>query len=173
MPDKKLNGRFPRWCFFCWGLFLLFTSCLKRDGGCPYALENIVAPPVEQEQVQNYLSAMAITAKQHPTRLYYQILDPGTGMNPSLCSNVTVTYKGYLANGNLLYNEINQVIKPGTLIEGFKIGLLLIGKGGQIRLYIPPSLGYGAQEQRDPDTGAVFVPANSLLVFDVVVVDIQ
>jgi FKBP-type peptidyl-prolyl cis-trans isomerase len=40
-------------------------------------------------------------------------------------------------------------------------------------LYIPPSLGYGAQDQRDPDTGAVFVPANSLLVFDVFLVDIQ
>ena len=159
MNGSTHTGWFHRWGFCC-GLFLLVTACLKRDGGCPYTLENIVAPPSEQEQVQNYLSALALTAQEHPTHLYYQILDPGAGMNPVLCSNVTVTYKGYLANGNLLYNEINQVIKPGTLIEGFKIGLLLLRKGGHIRLYIPPSLGYGAQDQRDPDTGAVFVPAN-------------
>jgi len=42
----------------------------------------------------------------------------------------------------------------------------MIGKGGHIHLYIPSALGYGCQ-------AAGPVPANSVLVFDIVLVDIM
>jgi hypothetical protein len=40
-------------------------------------------------------------------------------------------------------------------------------RGGKYRLWIPPELGYGAEEKKNPQTGEVVIPANSLLVFDV------
>jgi FKBP-type peptidyl-prolyl cis-trans isomerase FkpA len=58
------------------------------------------------------------------------------------------------------------------LIEGWKIGLPLIQKSGKIKLYIPPSLGYGASDIKD-NNGVVVIPANSMLIFDVSLVDFQ
>jgi FKBP-type peptidyl-prolyl cis-trans isomerase FkpA len=60
----------------------------------------------------------------------------------------------------------------GTLIDGWKIGVPLIKKGGQIRLYIPPSLGYGSSDVRD-NQGRVIIPGNSILIFDITLIDLQ
>jgi FKBP-type peptidyl-prolyl cis-trans isomerase FkpA len=53
----------------------------------------------------------------------------------------------------------------GSLIAGWQIGLPLIQKGGEIKLIIPSSLGYGC------DNGAL--PPNSILYFDIHLVDVQ
>jgi FKBP-type peptidyl-prolyl cis-trans isomerase FkpA len=51
------------------------------------------------------------------------------------------------------------------LIEGWKIGLPLLKKGGHIKLYVPPSLGYGPSPNRN-------IPGNSVLIFDIRLVDV-
>jgi FKBP-type peptidyl-prolyl cis-trans isomerase FkpA len=42
----------------------------------------------------------------------------------------------------------------------------LIKAGGKIRLYCPPSLGYGSEVKRD-GAGNTVIPANSILIFEV------
>ena len=58
----------------------------------------------------------------------------------------------------------------GSLIEGWKMGLPLIQKGGKIRLYIPPSLGYGPNDLKDRNNNVV-IPGNSILIFDITLYD--
>jgi hypothetical protein len=53
------------------------------------------------------------------------------------------------------------------VIKGWTYGLVFLNKGAKAKLYIPSPLGYGSQSQGDA------IPANSILIFDVEVADIQ
>jgi len=53
-----------------------------------------------------------------------------------------------------------------SLIEGWKIGIPLIKKGGRIKLIIPSALAYGC-------TGYASIPPNTPLYFDVTLTDVQ
>ena len=49
---------------------------------------------------------------------------------------------------------------------GWQYGIPLVKAGGRIMLYLPPSLGYGAQT-----VGSI--PANSVLIFDITLQSVQ
>lgn len=156
-------------------LVIAFTagSCLKKEGGCGYNDSNVVAPSNEIAMVESYLSANSITtATKHASGMYYQIVSVGTGGSPHLCSVVKFAYVGRLTNGAIFDQSSSAIYTLGSLIEGWKKGLPLIQKGGSIKLYIPPTLGYGQDDVKDPDTNAVVVPANSVLVFEITLADI-
>jgi len=142
------------------------SGCLKKTGDCQYKLENKVAPVSEEQAVLNYLSANNITATKHGSNMYYEVVQPGAGAAPGLCSGVLVQYSGKLVNGTVFDSQNNAIFTLGSLIEGWKVGLPLIKKGGQIRLYIPPTLGYGAVDVKD-GSGAIIIPANSVIIFDI------
>jgi FKBP-type peptidyl-prolyl cis-trans isomerase len=54
-----------------------------------------------------------------------------------------------------------------SLIEGWKRGIPLLGEGGKIRLFIPPSLGYGPGGWLNPNTGLYNIPPNAVLIFEI------
>lgn len=151
------------WGFLC---FVLFYSC-KKESGCGYGDQNIVAPMSEQQAVQSYLTTNNIySAGKDSSGLYYEVLDHGEGnSNPSLCSQVELTYTGKLANGTI-FEQKSTAFTLGSSIEGLRKGIPLIKKGGHVKLYIPPALAYGSKEIKD-ESGKVIIPANSILVFDI------
>lgn len=159
------------WCFLVLGV--LFSGCLKTDKGCPYKENNITAPASEQQAVESYLSTNGLTATKHPSGFYYEVVNPGTGtVTPHLCSVVSVGYVGKLTNGTIFDQQNIVSFDLGRVIEGWKKGIPLIKKTGRIKLYIPPSLGYGGHDMRDPN-GNVVIPANSILIFDVEMFDVN
>ena len=83
-----------------------------------------------------------------------------------------INYTGLLSNGHKFDEGKNVAFTLGSLMEGWKKGLPLIQKGGKIKLYIPPSLGYGSSDIKD-NNGAVVIPANSMLIFDISLLDFQ
>lgn len=145
-------------------------SCLKKEGGCGYNDTSVVAPANEVTMVEDYLSANSITATKHASGMYYQVVNAGSGGTPHLCSQVKVAYVGKLTNGTIFDQSSSRVFTLGSLIEGWKKGLPLIQKGGTIKLFIPPTLGYGASNY--PPTGAVVIPGNSVIIFEVTLDDI-
>jgi FKBP-type peptidyl-prolyl cis-trans isomerase FkpA len=52
------------------------------------------------------------------------------------------------------------------LISGWQLGVPLIKKGGRLILYLPPSLAYGSRASGP-------IPANSVLIFEITLVDFQ
>ena len=151
------------WGFLC---FVLFYSC-KKESGCGYSDQNIVAPANEQQAVKSYLDTNNIASVgKDSSGLYYQVFDQGEGnSNPSLCSQVELTYTGKLTNGTI-FEQKSTAFTLGSSIEGLRKGIPLIKKGGYMRLYIPPALAYGSKEIKD-ESGKVIIPANSILVFDI------
>ena len=148
------------------------ASCLKSSdtGTCPYGTTSVNAPQAERDSIEAYLDTNNIEAQEHSSGFYYQIVSEGSGEGtPGLCSEITINYSGRLKNGSQFDSQNGVRFILGSLIEGWKKGIPLIKKGGQIKLFIPPSLGYG----NNPVTnnGQVVIPPGSMLIFDITVID--
>jgi FKBP-type peptidyl-prolyl cis-trans isomerase FkpA len=104
--------------------------------------------------------------------LQYEVLTPGAGGPTPADTDVTlVQYEGRLTNGTVFDKSQQPTPLPVTaVVAGFSEGLKLMPKGSKYRFWIPPQLGYGAEEKPRPD-GTVAIPANSILVFDVELLD--
>lgn len=152
---------------------VLFMGCSKSDDDCSYTESTLVAPSTEVANLQTYVNASHPAAVQHSSGLFFEIITPGTGLTPNVCSNVNVKYAGYLTSGFKFDESTTGVtFALGQLIVGWQKGIPLIKAGGRINLYIPPSLGYGSQVVRD-GSGNVLIPANSNLVFTIELVSVQ
>jgi FKBP-type peptidyl-prolyl cis-trans isomerase FkpA len=142
---------------------LMIVSCKKSPA---YDAEKQLK--VDEELIKTFISTNNISAQRHETGLYYQIITPGTGnITYSAGTKVTANYTLRLLNGTL----IEQSSAPaqfllGNVITGWQIGVPLIQKGGKIRLLIPSPYAYQNQAQGG-------IPANSVLDFDIELVDVQ
>lgn len=169
MVKKILSGLI----LFC----VVMAGCVKnKDIKCTYVDSKTIAPITEIDSLKEVLTDSGITASQHPSGFFYQISNAGSGTGiANLCSNVTVTYRGSYFNGQVFDSTATgnvTTFQLGQVIVGWQKGLPLVSKGGDIMLYIPPSLAYGADPIQDTQ-GNVIIPGNSYLVFTIHVVDIQ
>ena len=139
---------------FC--LFIaVFGSCKKKKAVNQAEADNKI--------ITNYISSNQLNAAATGSGLYYVISKVGTGVNPLSNSNVTVIYKGALANGKVFDQSSGSGlnISLASVIKGWQEGIPYFKKGGgKGVLLIPSALGYGAQATSS-------IPANSVLIFDV------
>ncbi len=147
-----------------------FASCSKSTGttvtGCNFYESTTVASAAETAYIQSYLTTNGWTATQHASGVFYEVTTPGSGITIGLCSTVTVKYTGKLFNGTIFdQNLFGTAFILGNLITGWQKAMPFVKKGGTIRMYIPPSLGYGSAGS------GTTVPPNSYLLFDVQVMD--
>ncbi|EKM0375045.1 FKBP-type peptidyl-prolyl cis-trans isomerase [Cronobacter turicensis] len=108
--------------------------------------------------------------KTSSTGLLYKVEKEGTGAAPKESDTVAVNYKGTLIDGQEFDNSYKRgeplSFRLDGVIPGWTEGLKNIKKGGKIKLVIPPELAYGKN-------GVPGIPANSTLVFDVELLDIN
>lgn len=101
--------------------------------------------------------------------LQYQILTEGKGKKPTDKDTVKVHYKGTLLNGQQFDSSIDRgqpaEFPVNAVIKGWSEALQLFPVGTKAKLFIPPELAYGAT----PRPG---IPASSVLVFEVELIDI-
>ena len=113
----------------------------------------------EKDQMTSYAAKNNITYVSDPSGVLYQIITAGNSNKPRLTSTITVTYTGKLMNDKTF--DSGTITYPlNNLIPGWQIALPLIGEGGQIKILIPSSLGYGSSGSGD-------IPGNAPLYFDV------
>ena len=126
-----------------------------------------VKPEAEEPQIIAYATRDSIHANKHSSGIYYEIIDPGSGLTPTPNSNLSVTYTGKLLNGTKFDEQTNPVdFNLSNVIEGWQLGLPLIKKGGRIKLIIPSAYAYGCN-------GKGSIPPNSALFFDVNLIDVK
>ena len=112
-------------------------------------------------------SQRAWGVKTTSSGLKYLVLKPGTGPSPTDTDVTLVEYEGRLRNGKIFDKSQQPMPMPVKgVVPGFSETLKLMHKGEKVRVWIPASLAYGAQEQKDQQ-GNVVMPANSPLMFDI------
>ena len=102
--------------------------------------------------------------------LRYEILQPGTGPRPKTGQLVKVNYIGSLIDGRI-FDRTDPTLGPldiklGSVIPGWSEGVQKISPGGRIKLYIPPSLGYGG-------TATGGIPPDSTLIFEIELLEVN
>tara|TARA_R110002049_G_scaffold65710_2_gene172261 strand:- start:9538 stop:10197 length:660 start_codon:yes stop_codon:yes gene_type:complete len=84
-----------------------------------------------------------------PSGLQYIIVSPGSGARPTRNDSVTLHYRGATVDGEVFADTFAgaPVTLPlNAVIEGWAEGMTLIEPGGEIKLFIPPELGYGNRD---------------------------
>jgi peptidylprolyl isomerase len=110
--------------------------------------------------------------KSTPSGLKYAIISQGNGPAIELNKTVTIHYSGYLLNGTIFDSSVERdepimfVVGQGQVMPGWDEGMQLLKKGDKARFIIPPQLGYGEMQLEK-------IPANSTLIFDTEVIDVQ
>ncbi|MDB5228591.1 MAG: FKBP-type peptidyl-prolyl cis-trans isomerase [Bacteroidota bacterium] len=148
-------------------LFLLFIPTLIFS--CKKSTTDVDHPKLDHETILKYIADSNLTGVDSTASgLYYIVRDSGVGPQPNTNSYVTFFYKGYLTNGTVFDQTTGTPVKYflHSLIPGWIEGMQLIKKGGKITLLIPSALGYGGNASEK-------IPAYSVLIFDIELVDVQ
>lgn len=114
-----------------------------------------------EADIIKYLDDNNLEAEKTELGVYYIIDAIGDGVKPTSDAFVTVSYKGYLLEGQVFEQTDADGVKLDLLsvIQGFKDGILQFNEGGEGTLIIPPNLGFG-------DFGTGTIPGGAVLLFD-------
>ncbi len=119
------------------------------------------------------LDKIAAGFKKTESGLRYQIIQSGSGQKAEQGKQISVHYKGQLADGTVFDSSyqrkqpIDFTVGIGQVIKGWDEGLQLLQVGDKARLVIPSHLGYGSQ-----GAGGV-IPPDATLIFDVELMDVK
>ena len=118
----------------------------------------------DRKLIEEYAEAHNLNGTFTSSGLYYLVLVEGGMARPTPTSLITVNYKGYYLDGELLDEGTLNDNPLQNLILGWQEGIQYIGKGGKIKLIIPSALAYG----HNPPSG---VRQDAVLVFDIELID--
>ena len=106
--------------------------------------------------------------------LQIEELQLGTGSSPTQGQTVVVHYTGWLTNGKKFDSSVDRgdpfefTIAVGHVIQGWDQGVSTMKVGGKRKLTIPSELAYG-----DKAVGGGLIPPNSILIFEVELLDVK
>lgn len=147
----------------------------KRD-----SIKSIATAAKEDKELTDYFAKNKVNAVKAPQGTYVQILQAGTGPLIDTTSVVVTNYTGRTMDGKMFdsntdpskghvepfnVNMTNDKSLGQSVIKGWTDGLQLLNKGAKAKFYIPSTLAYGSRATPE-------IPANSILVFDIEVVDV-
>lgn len=138
--------------------------------------------------IEKYVAENNLDAKRTESGLFYVIEKEGSGQEVNQGDMVSVHYTGYVLDGTVFDTSRESVAKAnntfqegrqggyvpiefevgmGRVIQGWDEGLQLLRKGSIAKLIIPSPLAYGDRQASE------VITANSVLVFDVEVTDVN
>jgi len=143
-------------------LLLILVGCnqdspnVKQIGNMQYFIENAAQDGINQVE----------------PGLQYSIISSGdeTSQSPDLNDVITAHFHGTLTDGTVFWSSVdmNEPLKVqlSGLIVGCQKIIGLMRVGDKWRVYIDPSMAYG-------DEGRPGIPSNSILIFDIELLDIE
>lgn len=140
-------------------LFIVISSCSKKKAEKQAKLDD--------EIIKEYIANNGLTATATGSGLYYVIETQGNGASCNTLSDVRVAYKGYFTDGSVFdESSINGIsFNLQQVIKGWTEGIPYFKEGGNGILLIPSALAYG-------NTGNSSIPKNSVLIFDVKLLEV-
>jgi len=131
---------------------------------------------IDAKTIDKYIADNSLQGKAQKTGsgMAYVVQSPGSGPTPKQGDVVKVHYTGKLLDGKVFDSSVNNPqtggnpidfrVGVGMVIPGWEEGIMSMKKGEKRMLIIPSGLAYGTE-------GSGPIPANSVLLFDVELVD--
>ena len=149
-------------------LTLMTAGAAVSLAGCgdKKAQENLVA--ADAFMAQNAKQPGVVTL---PEGLQYKVVrsGPNGGMHPTRADEVKVHYEGKLVDGTIFDSSYERGVPASFPLDGLVpawiIALQRMKAGDEWMLYVPPALGYGAQDKGP-------IPGNSVMIFRIELIDV-
>jgi len=140
---------------------LLSLHCKKDED------ENQNQTEIDKEIILQYIADNELDAINIGSGLYYVDEVTGTGENPDPSSTVRVAYTGYFTDGQVFDQSNVEGVSFGLnqVIQGWTMGIPFFKEGGRGKLLIPSELAYGNRPRQG-------IPANSVLIFDIHLIEV-
>lgn len=116
--------------------------------------------------IDEYIEEYDLDTEELNKGVKIAVHESGEEKKPSLESQVIINYTGKFTNTLIFDQGENISFKVANLIEGFGIGLLELGEGGNCTLILPPEVAYG-------ESGAGNIPPNTPLVFEIELIKVD
>ncbi|HHS95914.1 MAG TPA: hypothetical protein ENJ45_04925, partial [Phaeodactylibacter sp.] len=126
----------------------------------------------DKKLIQEYIISHKIKrAKRDDSGISYAITKKGKGALPKSGDIIEVAYSGFLINGTS-FDKGTYTVELGKekVIPGWEEGLPYFKKGSEGWILIPSKLAYGPRPIEEDD---ISIPANSVLIFKIKILDIE
>ncbi|MBL7702151.1 MAG: FKBP-type peptidyl-prolyl cis-trans isomerase [Ferruginibacter sp.] len=137
----------------------------------------------DEEALMAYFKAKNISPVKTASGLYYSIISQGNGANAKAGDNVVMNYRGNLLDGTVFDSNIDSafmhvqplrfVLGTGRVIKGWEEGITYLKPGAKGFFYIPSALAYGPQSRPGSAANPKGIPANSVLIFEVELLEVK
>jgi len=142
----------------------------------------------DQAIIDEYLVNNNLEAEKTEEGIAVVTLEAGNGEYPQKGDRVKVDYVVRLLDGTLIDTSDEELAKANNIyspqrqggyvpyaftlgnrevIQGWDLGIPKVDKGGKAKLLVPSQMAYGARNNGGP------IPPNSVLIFDIEVVDFE
>ena len=138
---------------------------------------------IEEKELLKYFAENKLAPTKTASGLYYIITEEGEGAKAMTNDTVSLNYRGKLIDGTPFDSNIDSLFShvvpfefplgANRVIKGWDEGVALLNKGAKATFYIPSRLGYGAQAMPGNPNNKKGIPANSILIFDVELLNIK
>ena len=126
----------------------------------------------EKEDIENYIRRHGWDMLETGSGLRYMIYENGTGENASFGKVVTIKYKLWLINGDLVYSSEKDGLKvfqvgKGGVESGLEEGILMLKKGDKARFIMPAHLAHGLLGDENK------IPPRTAIIYDLELVELN
>lgn len=148
-----------------------YTVSIREIFNTPEEYYNKRAVQVDQrddKKIVKFLTDNKITAQKDTSGLQFVIHNSEGGTKPTVNNCVVVKYEGRFMNNGQIFDRAERVAFPLLgVIQGWQLGIPLLGVGDSGTFYIPSRLAYGPRGY----PGAI--PPDAILMFDVKLIEVK
>lgn len=146
---------------------LLATGCFKKDVCNPV---NAVMPSEEElNSLEEFVKAIDTNAIFDSRGFYYRIVKAGTSNKPGICSDIYSNFECTDGAGFTYFQSANNASYTTFDLSDqnyiWRYAYPLIGMGGEIIVYAPPSLRTGYDAKKAPIHASGGVPSDVNVVY--------
>lgn len=131
------------------------------------------------KDVEEFVKERGLSTKSTDTGLHYKIEQKGEGRNIKPTDKFILSYRGLLKDSTVFCQDtdtfkLHEAEVNKRVILGWREGLTFFNKGSKGYLIVPPHLGYFDKEinVKCDETEATLIPENSILIYEVEVLDV-
>jgi len=125
----------------------------------------------EIQMIEDYVLEHSLDVKKTKSGIHYKMESIGNGWGPVLDSKITLNYTGKILNGDTFWSTYDKGEPLKTTlresIRAFGEIIPMMREGGKVKMIVPSILAYGRDGWKSK------IPPNSILIYDLELVDVE